>query len=138
MSDAGLTALLAGDAETALTAFAETPADVAIIEVGLGGRYDASNVFDKPAATVICEVDYDHLEMLGPDLGKIAWEKAGILRTGVPGVIARQAEETENQEIDLVALAVAVDRALGGDGVMPGETIDDGKEPDELNAANDG
>ena len=77
----------------ALTAFAETPADVAIIEVGLGGRYDASNVFERPAATVICEVDYDHLEMLGPDLGKIAWEKAGIFRTGVPGIIARQAEE---------------------------------------------
>jgi hypothetical protein len=41
------------------------------------------------------------------------------------------------KEMDLVALAVAVDRALGGDGVMPGEEIDDGKEPDELNAAND-
>jgi hypothetical protein len=46
-----------------------TPADIAIVEVGLGGRYDASNVFDKPACTVICEVDYDHLEMLGPELG---------------------------------------------------------------------
>ncbi len=77
----------------ALTAFAETPADVAIIEVGLGGRFDASNVFEKPAATVICEVDYDHLEMLGSDLSKIAWEKAGILRRGVPGIVARQAEE---------------------------------------------
>lgn len=50
--------------------------------------------------------------------------------------IHRQAE-TERDEIDLVALAVAVDRALGGDGVMPGETIDDGKEPAELNASND-
>lgn len=51
--------------------------------------------------------------------------------------IARQAE-TDLAEIDLVALAVAVDAALGGDGVMPGGVIDDGKEPDELNAANDG
>ncbi|RYE87562.1 MAG: hypothetical protein EOP19_03960 [Hyphomicrobiales bacterium] len=51
--------------------------------------------------------------------------------------IARQAE-TDLDEIDLVALAVAVDAALGGDGVMPGGEIDDGKEPDELNAANDG
>ena len=51
--------------------------------------------------------------------------------------IHRQAE-TDREEIDLVALAVAVDRALGGDGVMPGEPVDDGKEPDELNAANDG
>lgn len=45
---------------------------------------------------------------------------------------------TDRQEIDLVALAVAVDRALGGDGVMPGDPVDDGKEPNELNAANDG
>lgn len=51
--------------------------------------------------------------------------------------IARQAE-TDLEEIDLVALAVAVDLALGGDGVMPGEEVDDGKTPDELNAANDG
>lgn len=51
--------------------------------------------------------------------------------------IARQAE-TDLEEIDLVALAVAVDAALGGDGVMPGEEVDDGKQPDELNAANDG
>jgi hypothetical protein len=46
--------------------------------------------------------------------------------------------ETDREEIDLVALAVAVDKALGGDGVMPGEPIDEGKEPNELNAANDG
>ncbi|HQZ12586.1 MAG TPA: hypothetical protein PK286_06835 [Devosia sp.] len=51
--------------------------------------------------------------------------------------IERQAE-SELDLIDLVALAVAVDRALGGDGRMPGEPVDDGKTPDELNAANDG
>ena len=51
--------------------------------------------------------------------------------------IVRQAA-TDLEEIDLVAMAVAIDHALGGDGVMPGEEIDDGKEPDELNAANDG
>jgi hypothetical protein len=52
--------------------------------------------------------------------------------------IARQAEDDDLAEIDLVALAVAVDQALGGDGAMPGDEIDDGKEPHELNAANDG
>jgi hypothetical protein len=52
--------------------------------------------------------------------------------------IARQAEDDDRAELDLVALAVAVDAALGGDGVMPGEDVDDGKHPDELNAANDG
>ena len=77
----------------ALVAFAETPADVAIIEVGLGGRFDASNVFDHPAVTVIAPVDYDHLDMLGPDLPRIAWEKAGIMRPGVPCVVARQMDE---------------------------------------------
>jgi hypothetical protein len=51
--------------------------------------------------------------------------------------IRRQAE-TDRDELDLIALAVAVDKALGGDGAMPGDEIDDGKEPDELNAANDG
>jgi len=77
----------------ALLAFAETPADVAIIEVGLGGRFDATNVFDKPAVTVIAPIDYDHLEMLGPELSKIAWEKAGIMRAGVPCIVARQQDE---------------------------------------------
>ncbi len=51
--------------------------------------------------------------------------------------IQRQAE-ADLDEIDLVALAVAVDRALGGDGAMPGDPVDDGKTPEELNAANDG
>ncbi|QUD87073.1 bifunctional folylpolyglutamate synthase/dihydrofolate synthase [Phenylobacterium montanum] len=77
----------------ALKAFADTPADLCIIEVGLGGRFDATNVFDSPAVTVITPVDYDHLELLGPELGKIAWEKAGILRAGRPCVCARQMEE---------------------------------------------
>ena len=60
-----------------------------------------------------------------------------LILDALEGEIVRQAT-TDLEEIDLVALAVAIDRALGGDGVMPGEEIDDGKEPDELNAANDG
>jgi len=77
----------------ALQAFAEVPADLCVIEVGLGGRFDATNVFQRPAVTVITPVDYDHLEMLGPELGKIAWEKAGIMRPGRPCVVARQPAE---------------------------------------------
>ncbi len=77
----------------ALKAFADTPADLCVIEVGLGGRYDATNVFDAPAVTVITPVDYDHLELLGPDIAKIAWEKAGIMRPGRPCVCARQMDE---------------------------------------------
>jgi dihydrofolate synthase/folylpolyglutamate synthase len=77
----------------AIQAFAETPADLCLVEVGLGGRFDATNIFDAPAVSVITPVDYDHLEMLGPELGKIAWEKAGIIKHGRPVVVARQPEE---------------------------------------------
>jgi dihydrofolate synthase/folylpolyglutamate synthase len=77
----------------ALQAFAETPADLCIVEVGLGGRFDATNIFDVPAVSVITPIDYDHLEMLGPELGKIAWEKAGIIKRGRPAVSARQPDE---------------------------------------------
>ncbi len=80
-------------AVAALQAFAETRADLCVVEVGLGGRYDASNVFDRPAVTVITPVDYDHREFLGDTLAKIAGEKAGILKRGAPAVIARQPEE---------------------------------------------
>jgi dihydrofolate synthase/folylpolyglutamate synthase len=77
----------------AIQAFAETPADLCVIEVGLGGRYDATNVFAWPAVTVITPIDYDHTEMLGPTLARIAGEKAGILRRGRPCVSARQPQE---------------------------------------------
>jgi len=76
----------------AFQAFAEVPADVTIVEVGLGGRFDSTNVFATPAVSVITPVDYDHLEMLGPELSKIAWEKAGIIKPGRPVVVARQME----------------------------------------------
>jgi dihydrofolate synthase/folylpolyglutamate synthase len=79
----------------AFHAFAKRPADLCIIEVGLGGRFDATNVFEAPAVSVITPVDYDHLEMLGPQLSKIAWEKAGILKADVPAVSARQPPQAE-------------------------------------------
>jgi dihydrofolate synthase/folylpolyglutamate synthase len=79
----------------AFHAFAQTPADLTLVEVGLGGRFDATNVFPRPAVTVITPVDYDHLEMLGPELSKIAWEKAGIIKAGRPVVSARQRPEAE-------------------------------------------
>jgi len=77
----------------AFHAFAATPADMTLVEVGLGGRFDATNVFARPAASVITPVDLDHLEWLGPELGKIAWEKAGIIKTGAPVFVGRQKEE---------------------------------------------
>jgi dihydrofolate synthase/folylpolyglutamate synthase len=77
----------------AFHAFAQAPADLVVVEVGLGGRFDATNVFASPAVSVITPVDYDHLEMLGPELHKIAWEKAGIVKAGRPVVSARQRDE---------------------------------------------
>jgi dihydrofolate synthase/folylpolyglutamate synthase len=77
----------------AFHAFAMTPADLTIVEVGLGGRFDATNVFERPAVSVITPVDYDHLELLGPELSKIAWEKAGIIKAGRPVFAGRQRDE---------------------------------------------
>jgi dihydrofolate synthase/folylpolyglutamate synthase len=77
----------------AFHAFAQDPADLVVVEVGLGGRFDGTNVFDAPAVSVITPIDYDHLEMLGPELGKIAWEKAGIIKPGRPAIVARQLPE---------------------------------------------
>jgi dihydrofolate synthase/folylpolyglutamate synthase len=79
----------------AFVAFAEAPADLLILEVGLGGRYDATNVIARPAVSVITPVDYDHKEFLGEDLGGIAGEKAGIIKAGRPVVSARQHEVAE-------------------------------------------
>jgi dihydrofolate synthase/folylpolyglutamate synthase len=74
----------------ALLAFARSPADVTLLEVGLGGRFDATNVVDQPAVTVITPVAVDHQRFLGDTLEKIAFEKAGILKTGVPGIVGPQ------------------------------------------------
>lgn len=75
----------------ALLAFSEVEADLLILEVGLGGRFDATNVIAEPALSVITPVDYDHKQFLGTDLAKIAGEKAGIIKAGRPVVSAIQA-----------------------------------------------
>ncbi len=77
----------------AFLAMSETPADLAVIEVGLGGVLDATNVIERPLLSVIAPVDYDHAEFLGTDLAGIASEKAGVLKAGAPAVIARQRQE---------------------------------------------
>jgi dihydrofolate synthase / folylpolyglutamate synthase len=77
----------------ALQLFAETPADALLLEVGLGGRYDATNVVERPAAAVVTPVSLDHMEYLGDTVAKIAWEKAGILKRGAPAVFAEQSAE---------------------------------------------
>lgn len=77
----------------ALLAFARDPADIVLLETGLGGRLDATNVVDRPRLTVITSVSVDHVQFLGSDVAGIAFEKAGILKPGVPAVIGPQTQE---------------------------------------------
>ncbi len=77
----------------ALLAFARMQADYTLLEVGLGGRLDATNVIERPAVTVITPVSIDHEQFLGDTLGKIAAEKAGIIKPGVPCIVGPQKDE---------------------------------------------
>ncbi|MBK3778273.1 bifunctional folylpolyglutamate synthase/dihydrofolate synthase [Azospirillum brasilense] len=77
----------------ALLAFAREPADVVLLETGLGGRLDATNVVDRPAVTAITRISYDHRQFLGDTLEAIAGEKAGIFKPGAPAVIFPQPAE---------------------------------------------
>ncbi len=74
----------------ALLLFSEAPADVLLLEVGLGGRVDATNVIDRPACAVVTPIGRDHAEYLGDTLESVATEKAGIFKRGCPAVIAAQ------------------------------------------------
>jgi dihydrofolate synthase/folylpolyglutamate synthase len=76
----------------ALLAFARTPADYTLLEVGLGGRLDATNVVEKPALSIITPVSVDHQQYLGETLAEIAGEKAGIIKRGVPCIAGPQEE----------------------------------------------
>jgi dihydrofolate synthase/folylpolyglutamate synthase len=86
----------------AFLAFSRTPADWTLLEVGLGGRLDATNVVDQPRLTIITPVSLDHQAFLGDTVGAIAGEKAGIIKRGVPVIVGPQSEE---------GLAVIEDRA---------------------------
>jgi dihydrofolate synthase/folylpolyglutamate synthase len=77
----------------AFLGFARVPADWTLLEVGLGGRLDATNVVDQPRLTIITPVSIDHQQYLGETLPEIAGEKAGIIKRGVPVIVGPQAEE---------------------------------------------
>lgn len=85
--------LFEGVTAAAFMIFAKHPADVLLLEVGMGGRLDATNVVEKPLVTAITPVSIDHSEYLGKDIAAIAGEKAGIIKKGVPCVIGPQSEE---------------------------------------------
>ncbi|MGQ0676789.1 MAG: bifunctional folylpolyglutamate synthase/dihydrofolate synthase [Rhodospirillales bacterium] len=90
----------------ALLAFSRAPADAVLLEVGMGGRLDTTNVVDRPAVTCVTPVSMDHMDHLGDTLAKISGEKAGIFRPGVPAVLAPQAPDAQ-------AVLEARARALG-------------------------
>lgn len=77
---------------TAFSLFAEHPADWLLLETGLGGRYDATNVITAPKATIITSISLDHPEFLGETVEKIAYEKAGIFKRGAPAIVGFQSE----------------------------------------------
>lgn len=77
----------------AILAMARTPADYTLLEVGLGGRLDATNVIDKPLLSIITPISIDHEQFLGNTLAKIAGEKAGIIKKMCPVIVAPQPDE---------------------------------------------
>ena len=78
----------------AFLAFVRESADWTLLEVGLGGRHDATNVVERPRLTIITTVDLDHQQYLGETLGEIAYQKAGIIKRSVPVVIGPQHDES--------------------------------------------
>lgn len=91
----------------AFLAFSREPADVVLLETGLGGRLDATNVVAKPAVTAITRISYDHRQFLGDSLLEIGSEKAGIFKPGVPVVLAPQPEADALRALKLRANAIA-------------------------------
>ncbi|MBO5517671.1 MAG: bifunctional folylpolyglutamate synthase/dihydrofolate synthase [Firmicutes bacterium] len=80
----------------AMVCFERAGCDVVVLEVGMGGRLDATNVIERPACSVLCHIDLDHTEILGDTIAKIAEEKAGIVKQGCPAVAQKQSGEALN------------------------------------------
>ena len=108
----------------AFLAFTRTPADYCLLEVGLGGRMDVTNVIGIPALTVITPISIDHQQFLGDTLAEIAGEKAGIIKAGVPCVVAPQPDEA----MDVIERAAA---RVGAPLIVAGQdytcTLEDGR-----------
>ena len=88
---------------TAFVAFAEAKVDLAVVEVGIGGRLDATNVLPSPLATGITTIAFDHMDRLGNSLTEIAREKAGIVKPGVPLVVGAGVPDEALREIERIA-----------------------------------
>nr|WP_064591473.1 folylpolyglutamate synthase/dihydrofolate synthase family protein [Orientia tsutsugamushi] len=97
-----------GTTAAAFLAFAENKADILLLETGMGGRLDATNVIDNPIATIITPISYDHMEYLGPTLTTIAAEKAGIIKANAPCIISCQAQQVYDLLIDYAIRVKAI------------------------------
>ena len=86
----------------AFSYFAIEEVDVAVVEVGLGGRLDSTNII-QPELSLITNISLDHINILGDTLPKIAFEKAGIIKAGVPAIVGEEAEETRAVFVDKAA-----------------------------------
>ena len=98
----------------AFLAFSRTPADVLILETGLGGRLDATNVVERPLATVITSISMDHMQYLGDTIQAIAGEKAAIMKPGVPAIHAPQRFAEVPGVLDAYAATVGAPVNRGG------------------------
>ncbi len=105
--------------------FSEHPADYLLLEVGLGGRFDATNVIAHPQATVIAPVSIDHPEFLGATVEKIAYEKAGILKPGAPAIVS-------NQHDAALAVITREARRVGAPLIVAGQSYDGWQEHGRL------
>lgn len=105
----------------ALHTFAEQRVDVAILEVGLGGRYDSANAVE-PILSLITKISYDHMHILGDTLAKIAYEKAGIMRGGVPVATVCQHPEAM-AVIEQVSLKIGAHLVVAGEQATPAYTL---------------
>jgi dihydrofolate synthase/folylpolyglutamate synthase len=101
--------------------FSRVPARLCVVEVGLGGRFDATNVVAAPACCAITSISLDHQEFLGSELGRIAWEKAGIMKPGRPVATGRQVPEVASvlretaREVGAVLLERGRDWEIGAE-----------------------
>jgi dihydrofolate synthase / folylpolyglutamate synthase len=108
-----------GSTAAAFLGFSEIDADIVILETGLGGRLDATNIVPNPILTIITPISYDHMEYLGPTLPIIAGEKAGIVKRGVPCVISAQIPEVMEiflakcEELESPSCAYGYDFVIG-------------------------
>jgi len=115
LSAAGSITYFEAATAAAFTAFARHPADFTIIEVGLGGRLDATNVIPQPVASIITRLSLDHRDYLGATMAAIAREKAGIMKAGVPCFAAAQPDEDAARALREAATAMGVPLFMGGE-----------------------